>query len=436
MIQRPAERTGIAAGSAFVPDPAPMGHCPVRCTIRSGGDVQLSQSAVDRILIGLLGIVLLVLVGLLIMRRTDGDQASVETETDPPPITFAVPSSSTTPPATTADSPVTAPTTAPATATDDPGRPQASDGVEGFITPSSGISDGDLVTISVSGLTPGRNATATMCWEGEDSDPWMDSAGLHVLGGCDASTVGGGGLEVLDDGYFLRCMFGGAPESLVDQCDRGILTGGDRSGEPASVGRVDDSGNTVFTYPVKRKIAIADGKKGDCSKDVCSLLVSTPEAGFQCDSGTNCDALNADLVWVRIPLGFASATPSPNAPAVLVASPSIGLSDGDEVDVAATGFTPGSSITLTLCPSDPLAAYGDAYDRAEFEDGCPFVLAGTGSDRPAIELDGAGAATDSVVVTVPLVADGPANPCRLSCFITASDTTGRSGQSAVTFGSS
>ncbi|MFA9564569.1 MAG: neocarzinostatin apoprotein domain-containing protein, partial [Acidimicrobiales bacterium] len=96
--------------------------------------------------------------------------------------------------------------------------------------------------------------------------------------------------------------------------------------------------------------------------------------GHRVDAG-GCDAINADLVWIRIPVSFAATTPSPNAPAVLVASPSIGLDNGQSVDVQATGFTPGSELTVTLCPSDPLTAYGDAYDPARFTGGCPFVMA-------------------------------------------------------------
>jgi hypothetical protein len=42
---------------------------------RRGDDVQVSQSAVDRFLVGLLGLVLIVLVGLLIVRNTGDDGA-------------------------------------------------------------------------------------------------------------------------------------------------------------------------------------------------------------------------------------------------------------------------------------------------------------------------------------------------------------------------
>ncbi len=91
-------------------------------------------------------------------------------------------------------------------------------GVEGFITPSNGVADGDVVTISVTGLTPGRNGTATMCWEGEGGFDWMEIAGITVMSRCDTSTVAGGDIDVVGTGlfdYFLRCMFGGAPGALV-----------------------------------------------------------------------------------------------------------------------------------------------------------------------------------------------------------------------------
>lgn len=405
-------------------------------------NVQVSQSAIDRFLIGLLGVVLAVLVVMLVVRTRGGDdEAQVETQLDPTTVSTVAP------PATTPDVlgiSETAPTAAPTTTVppastpeiDEPAR--STPGVEGFITPSNGVADGDVVTISVTGLTPGRNVTATMCWEGEGGFDWMETAGITVMGGCDTSTVAGGDIDVVETGlfdYFLRCMFGGAPGALVDQCDRGVLSGGEPTGKVVGMGRADAQGNAVFTYPISEQLVVADGETGNCSKGACSVIVSTPAAGFQCETG-GCDAINADLVWVRIPVSFVTSTPSPNAPAVLVASPSIGLQDGQDVDVQATGFTPGSEITVTLCPSDPLTAYGDAYDQARFAGGCPFVLAGPGAADGPIALDRAGEVTSSLTVRQPFVDGGPANPCRLSCFLTATDATGRSGQSAVTFSSS
>lgn len=407
--------------------------------------MQVSQSAIDRFLIGLLGVVLAVLVVMLVARTRGGDEAKVETRAD------ATTESTVAPPTTVTDVlgiSETAPTTVAPTAegteelTDstpevtEPAR--ATEGVAGFITPSSGIADGDTVTISVTGLTPGRNVTATMCWEGEGGFDWMETAGITVMGGCDTSTVAGGGIDVVATGlfdYFLRCMFGGAPGALADQCDRGVLSGGEPTGEVVGLGRADAQGNAVFTYPISEQLVVADGEEGNCSKSACSVIVSTPAAGFQCETG-GCDAINADLVWIRIPVSFAASTPSPNAPAVLVASPSIGLDDGQEVDVQATGFTRGSEITVTLCPSDPLTAYGDAYVPAQFAGGCPFVMAGQGADQGPIPLDRVGEATSSLTLRQPFVDGGPANLCRLSCFLTATDATGRSGQSAVTFSSS
>jgi hypothetical protein len=106
-----------------------------------------------------------------------------------------------------------------------------------------------VVTISVAGLTPGRNVTATMCWEGEGGgDQWMQTAGITVMDGYDTSTVAGGGIDVIEAGlfdYFLRCMFGGAPGALVDQCDRGVLSGGEPSGKMVGLGRADAEGNAV-----------------------------------------------------------------------------------------------------------------------------------------------------------------------------------------------
>jgi hypothetical protein len=406
-------------------------------------NVQVSQSAIDRFLIGLLGVVLAVLVVMLVVRTRDGDdEAQVETEPSPTTVSTVAP------PTTVTDvlgiSETASTTTVPGAeeppeSTSEVAEPaRSTDGVEGFITPSNGVADGDLVTISVTGLTPGRNVTATMCWEGEGGFDWMESAGITVMGGCDTSTVAGGGIDVVETGlfdYFLRCMFGGAPGALVDQCDRGVLSGAAPTGKVVGMGRADAQGNAVFTYPITEQLVVADGEAGNCSKGVCSVIVSTPEAGFQCETG-GCDAINADLVWIRIPVSFVTSTPSPNAPAVLVASPSIGLDDGQKVDVQATGFTPGSKITVTLCPSDPLTAYGDAYEPGRFADGCPFVLAGPGADTGPIALDRAGEATSSLTVRQPFVDGGPANPCRLSCFLTATDATGRSGQSAVTFSSS
>jgi hypothetical protein len=397
-------------------------------------------------LIGLLGVVLAVLVVMLVVRTRGGDdgakvetrpEATTESTVAPPTTATDVLGISETVPTTAP--PSTEPAERPTEATAEVTEPaRATEGVEGFITPSSGIADGDSVTISVTGLTPGRNVTATMCWEGEGGFDWMESAGITVMGGCDTSTVAGGGIDVIEAGlfdYFLRCMFGGAPGDLTDQCDRGVLSGAEPSGKVVGLGRADAQGNAVLTYPISEQLVVADGEAGNCSKGACSVIVSTPAAGFQCETG-GCDAINADLVWIRIPVSFAAASPSPNAPAVLVASPSIGLDDGQKVDVQATGFTPSSKITVTLCPSDPLTAYGDAYDPAQFADGCPFVIAGPGADQGPVPLDRAGEATNSLTLRQPFVDGGPANPCRLSCFLTATDATGRSGQSAVTFSSS
>ena len=140
--------------------------------------------------------------------------------------------------------------------------------------------------------------------------------------------------------------------------------------------------------------------------------------GHRVDAG-GCDAINADLVWIRIPVSFAATTPSPNAPAVLVASPSIGLDNGQSVDVQATGFTAGSELIMTLCPSDPLTAYGDAYDPARFANGCPFAMAGPGADQSVIPPDRVGETTDSLKLSLPLVDGGPANHAAALAELTA-----------------
>ncbi|MFA9564570.1 MAG: neocarzinostatin apoprotein domain-containing protein [Acidimicrobiales bacterium] len=121
------------------------------------------------------------------MRNTGGDdEAQVDTETDPATATSAPPTTVTdvlgisqTVPTTTAPA-VDEPEDVAEPAAETPEAPiRATDGVEGFITPSIGIADGDVVTVSVTGLTPGRNVTATMCWEGEGGDQWMDADGRH-----------------------------------------------------------------------------------------------------------------------------------------------------------------------------------------------------------------------------------------------------------------
>ena len=58
--------------------------------------------------------------------------------------------------------------------------------------------------------------------------------------------------------------------------------------------------NAVFTYPIAEQLVVANGDSGNCSKGKCSVIVSTPAAGFQCETGGG-DAINADLVWVRGP---------------------------------------------------------------------------------------------------------------------------------------
>jgi virginiamycin B lyase len=239
------------------------------------------------------------------------------------------------------------------------------------VTPDTGLVDGQTITVSGTGFT------------GQSELAFYQCAGPSGLEDCRRVLAADDSVPVANDGTFWGS------------------------------GRV----RAVFTD---------NGTTHDCRVEACTLAV---DYVFRIDSASGRPSPEAtgtpegdDFPLAKAPIAFDPAGPL-LPPPVLTATPDTGLVDGQSVDVAGTGYTPDSTVRLTLCPTASTSI-------ADCDFSGPFPV--------ELQADATGAIATTVEVVTRVVGfdEGPVDCRTTSCSVVTFEDElpgDRRGEAALTF---
>jgi len=279
------------------------------------------------------------------------------------------------------------------------------------VDPSTGLADGQPVTITGSGFTPGASVGAAECGAAvaqshstSDCDlsnapiVQADSNGtavIHIRAKATITTPNGGAIDCVTAAE--PCIMGmgdtsdlsnpekqgGGPITfdpnappvpppsvsltptgdLVDRQQVAVYATGFLPGEFVSI--LQCAAQNLDKTPCSESFNYGGGGQADPTGAVAFGLtvrraVRVDNERFDCAS-----AVGACVVVVQAsggpagtaPLSFDPSVPLPPPPTLTV-TPSDGLGDGDIVHVSGAGFTPNAPIALLQCPSDSVVVFG------------------------------------------------------------------------------
>lgn len=281
-------------------------------------------------LVVVLAVLAMVATVALVVARSGSGDAEVAVDED-------VPSSTTTPPVPEAAFPTPIALGGPTDGKESIGLPVRAE-------PSTGLVDGQEVTVTGTGFPPGVSVGVVMCTREAGRD--------H----------GARGVEACNIGHFAQTTS-------------------------------SEDGVAVATFSVRR-IVVFEGREVDCASEAQRCLLGM---GMISDYDTSGGVL----------VDFDASVPLPDPPSATV-EPARGLVDGDQVEVRVAGLTPRGSATASLCDEAQemcvelgRGAYGTADD-----DGVAvlrvrvwrqFALPMWGPDHPGRNID---CATERCVLTV------------------------------------
>ncbi|HEU5083197.1 MAG TPA: neocarzinostatin apoprotein domain-containing protein [Acidimicrobiales bacterium] len=159
--------------------------------------------------------------------------------------------------------------------------------------PSTGLVDGQEVTVTGTGFPPGVSVGVVMCTKEAGRD--------HGARGVDACNIG----------HFAQA-------------------------------ETNSDGVAVATFSVRR-LVVLDGQEVDCASEAQRCLIGM---GMLSDYDTSGGVL----------VDFDPTVPLPDPPTATV-EPSTGLVDGQEVTVSVTGLVPGTQVGATVCTTDGGACF-------------------------------------------------------------------------------
>lgn len=194
-----------------------------------------------------------------------------------------------------------------------------------IVEPSTGLEDGQRVTVTGGGFTPGESVGIVQC------------------------------AEAMPD----------QPGDAIDSCDIGQYTPATASSDGVATGE----------YPVKRILTTPRTGTVDCLAEAGRCVVAMGALNDYDRSGVH-------------EIQFATGEPgteepvAPEIPTATVA-PMLGLADGDTIRVEGTGFAPGEPLTALLCSVDPAVCWQLAADPGQ---GDPFAISVDADGRVGVDL--------------------------------------------------